>query len=95
MVIWTIPAKDDLRRVYTFIAEDSRYYASEVVEKFVTLTTKLTLFPNQGRVVPELGNPNIRELMIFSYRVIYQHQHDKIYILAIVHMRQKFKKFEA
>jgi len=74
MVVWTIPAKDDLRRVYTFIAEDSRYYAAEVVDKFVTLTAKLTLFPNQGRVVPELRDPNIRELLIFSYRVIYQHK---------------------
>ncbi|WP_090574882.1 type II toxin-antitoxin system RelE/ParE family toxin [Nitrosomonas sp. Nm58] len=32
MVIWTEPAKADLRAIHDFIVHDSRYYAKKVVQ---------------------------------------------------------------
>jgi plasmid stabilization system protein ParE len=32
MVIWTIPARDDLKAIFEYIALDSRFYANKVVE---------------------------------------------------------------
>ena len=92
MVVWTVPAKEDLRRNYQFIAGDSKYYASEVAERLIELTLHLQLFPDQGRIVPELNNPKIRELMIYSYRLIYQLGSKNIYVLTIIHMRQKLRR---
>jgi toxin ParE1/3/4 len=92
MVIWSELAKVDLKHIYDFIAQDSCYYASEVAERLVDLTVSLQSFPKQGRVVPELDNSEIRELHLYSYRIIYQTSSENIYIIAIVNMRQKLEK---
>ena len=66
MVVWTSPAKNDLHRIFEFIAQDSHYYAGEVVEHLIDLTSTLNSFPEQGRIVPELNDPKIRELLSYS-----------------------------
>jgi hypothetical protein len=38
-----------------------------------------------GRVVPEIGDENIREWFAYSYRVIYQIENEVVTIAAIVH----------
>lgn len=43
-----------------------------------------------GRVVPEIGNPNIRELIIYSCRLIYEVSSNRIEILAVIHCKQNF-----
>lgn len=92
MVIWSSPAKADLRRIFEFIAQDSRYYAAEVTDQLFDLADSLNSFPGKGRIVPEINNPNIRELLSYSYRIIYQYTALNIHILTIVHMRQKLPK---
>ena len=36
MVIWSIPARNDLKLIYDYIAKDSKYYATNVVENIVS-----------------------------------------------------------
>ncbi len=43
-------------------------------------------------MVPELGDPNIRELIIYSYRLVYEISLNRIEILTIVHGKQDFSK---
>ena len=43
-----------------------------------------------GRIVPEIEDPNIRELIIYSYRLIYEISPNRIEILAIIHGKQDF-----
>jgi plasmid stabilization system protein ParE len=48
-------------------------------------------------VVPELENPTIRELIVRSYRIIYQIRGQQVGVLAVVHgsrelLRQIVKK---
>ena len=38
-----------------------------------------------GRVVPERDDPDIREIFIYSYRVIYRIRKDQIEVLAVIH----------
>ena len=35
MVKWTFPAKMDLKKIYDYIAEDSKYYARRVAQDIV------------------------------------------------------------
>ena len=49
MVIWTEPAKADLRSIHDFIAPDSRYYAKKVTEDIVAKTGILDRLPRIGR----------------------------------------------
>ena len=38
----------------------------------VSSTKRLADFPEMGRVVPEFGDPSLREIVVRSFRVIYR-----------------------
>jgi len=91
MVTWSLPAKHDLKKIHGFIAEDSQHYALKVSQEFLEKTNVLTDFPEMGRIVPEIDHPKIRELFIYSYRLIYEISQENIEVLAIIHGKQNFK----
>jgi addiction module RelE/StbE family toxin len=90
MVIWSIPARNDLKLIYEYIAKDSRYYATNVIENIVSKAENLDDFPEIGRVVPEIGDENVKELIIYSYRLIYEVVPNDVQILAIIHGKRDF-----
>ena len=90
MVIWSFPAKEDLKIIHDYIAKDSKVYAKKVVERIVETTEKLNEFPKIGRMVPEIDSRNVRELLIYSYRIIYEIAPNRIEILTIVHSKRDF-----
>ena len=90
MVIWSNPAKEDVKRIYDYIAQDSQYYAKQVVARIVTKADLLLDFPEMGREVPEIGDPDIREFPVYSYRLIYKRRSGNTEILTIVHSKQIF-----
>lgn len=92
MVIWSDPAKDDLKKIHEYIKKDSEFYAIKVTQQFIEESDNLEEFPKMGRVVPEIEDENIREVFLYSYRIIYQISSEKIEILAIIHGRQDFLK---
>ena len=94
MVIWSTPARNDLKQIYDYIAKDAKYYAKNVVEKIITKSENLNEFPEIGRVVPEIGDDNVRELVIYSYRLIYEVVPDNVQILAIIHGKRDFSSLD-
>jgi plasmid stabilization system protein ParE len=49
MVIWSIPAKHDLKKIHDYIVEDSKYYALKVSQEFVVKSEALLDFPKMGK----------------------------------------------
>ncbi len=90
MVIWSQPAKADLKHIHDFIAEDSKHYAKKVVQDIRDKANILGELPNAGKMVPEIGNPVIRELHIYSYRVMYEVKDNDSYVLTVIHKRRNF-----
>lgn len=90
MVKWTSPAKDDLKDIHDYIARDSKYYAQKVSQDIVDKSEQLENFPMMGRIVPELEDTNIREIFIYSYRLIYEVISGGIQVLALIHGRRNF-----
>ena len=90
MVIWSVPARNDLKKIHDYIANDSKYYAQNVIQEIVAKTETLTDFPEIGRVVPEISDQNIRELLVYSYRLVYEISARGIEILTIIHGRRDF-----
>lgn len=88
MVIWSIPAKQDLKKIYDYIARDSKYYAEKVSQDILERSEKLNEFPEIGMIVPEIGEVNIREVIVYSYRLIYEISSDKIEVLALIHCKK-------
>ena len=68
MVIGSRPAKSDLKNIHDFIAESSRHYAKQVIHEIREKADILNELPAVGRMVPEIGSADIRELHICSYR---------------------------
>ena len=90
MVKWSGPAKKHLKQIYGYIAQDSKYYAKNVVQNIVDKSETLEAFPEIGRIVPEIDDPNVREVFVYSYRLIYEVSPDRVDILAVVHGRRDF-----
>ena len=90
MVIWSKPAKTDLRSIHDFIAHDSRHYAKKVAHDIREKTNILNELSRIGKIVPEVGDENVRELSIYSYRIIYEIKEQNVFVLAVVHKRQNF-----
>lgn len=88
MVVWSYPARADLKRIHDFISSDSAHYAKKVVQEIREKTSILNELPNIGKVVPEISDPSVRELHLYSYRIIYQIQKSNIQVLAVVHARR-------
>jgi len=91
MVIWSEPAKADLRSIHDFIAHDSKHYARKVTHDIAAKTNVLDELPRMGKVVPELGNEDIRELSLYSYRILYEIKAPDIVVLAVIHKRRDFQ----
>lgn len=90
MVEWSGPAKRDLKQIYDYIAQDSKYYAKNVVQNIVEKSKKLEPFPKAGRIVPEINDSTIREIFVYSYRLIYEVKSNRVEILAIIHGGRDF-----
>jgi toxin ParE1/3/4 len=84
-VVWSPKAIEDVEEIASYIAKDSVAYAAAVVRKILDTTGNLSNFPLSGRIVPELGDPAIREKLVYSYRVIYRVEVETITIAAVIH----------
>ena len=89
MVRWSDPAKADLKAIHDTIARDSTHYAKKVTQELVEKARALAELPWLGRVVPELGDANVREIPAYSYRILYEIKPDNdIVVLAVIHRRR-------
>ena len=63
-VRWTQQAANDLEAITDFIALDSPHYASLFAMDVFASVERLQAFPRLGRIVPELREPDIREIIL-------------------------------
>ena len=68
-------ARRDLRDIVRYISLDAPERAVTFGQFLLSSTKRLADFPELGRVVPEFGDPSIREIVVRSYRVIYRVDH--------------------
>ena len=90
-VHWAGIAEEDLKNIILYIAEDSPTNARNIFEKIKETASSLTLFPERGRIVPELQDQGIflyRELIIAPWRLVYRIADKKVYVLSVIDSRQ-------
>jgi plasmid stabilization system protein ParE len=84
-VDWTRTALADLVAIHTCIATDSPHYAVAVVNRLTARCSQIAAFPYAGEMVPEYQREDIREVIEYSYRMIYLVGEEQAWILAVVH----------
>ena len=82
-VRWTDEALEKLWEIETFIGRDSPKKAETFVNYLIEQGESLALNPRIGRIVPEISNPEIRELIVKRYRIVYRLMEDEIAILTV------------
>jgi toxin ParE1/3/4 len=84
-VVWSEPAWHDLEQVADYIAQDSPHYAATFVREVRDAARSLSTFAERGRVVPELNDPAVRELLVGRYRLMYIVMASSVQVIAFVH----------
>lgn len=90
-VVWTHWARLALGEVLDTIAVDSPSGAKTVAAEALKAVDSLSTFADRGRVVPELADPGVRELLVLRYRLLYRVYDDRVVILAFVHGARDFE----
>ena len=93
-VVWSPEALLDVDEIASYIARDSTFYAQAVVTKILDSARKISDFPFAARVVPELGNEHVRELFVYSYRLIYRIHDYEVLIVAVIHGKRLLEAVE-
>ncbi|MGH7625056.1 MAG: type II toxin-antitoxin system RelE/ParE family toxin [Gemmatimonadaceae bacterium] len=89
-VRWTSHAVAQLAAIIEYIGLVSPVYAEQTLERLVGRLDQACVFPESGRVVPEVGRVDIRELIEPPYRLIYRVHPETIEMLSVLHGRQQF-----
>lgn len=84
-VAWTETAWRDLERIADYVAEDSPSYAAALVRRIRGCARSLEELAERGRVVPELDDPEVRELLVGNYRLIYEVGEESVHVLGLIH----------
>ena len=92
VVRWTNQSINDIQNIAEYISKDSLKYARIQVNTFFGRCKILEKFPLSGRVVPEVENENIRELIVGTYRIIYLIRSEKMIDILTVHHSYKLLK---
>ena len=71
-VILTHTALEQIEQTYDFIAEQNAEAAAHWVERLLARTEQLALFPRSGRRVPEYDEPDVLEIFLGDWRIIYR-----------------------
>jgi addiction module RelE/StbE family toxin len=87
-LIWSEEALEDIEEIASFIEKDSPFYAKAVVEKIFEKAELLQDSPRLGRQVPEMNDETIREIFVYSYRLIYRLTENRVLFLAVIHGRR-------
>ena len=89
-VYWSNNAIDHLDGIQRFIGLSSESHALKMIDHITRRSEQIGSFPESGRVVPEIGEPRIREVLEGPYRFVYHITSTRIEILAVLHGAQNF-----
>ena len=69
-------AMDNVEEIAKYISGDSTHYAQLFAIKVFDAVRRIESFPESGRIVPEIKQKNIREIILGNYRIIYRLKND-------------------
>jgi len=89
-VVWAGRARSDAHLALEYIQKDSPEAARRFASALVTAARSLAELSERGRIVPELDDPAVRELLLSRYRVVYEVFPNRVAIVRIIHASRDF-----
>ncbi len=88
-VTWTETAAAQLVAIHDYLAGSSPGYARVLASRVVTRTEALADSPRFGAEVPEYGDPDIREILEYPYRILYRVSGADVQVLGVIHASRR------
>lgn len=88
-VSWTPEAKLDLREIRKVIQPTSKLYATRFVKRIRQAVDSLKRFPESGGMLPEHERPDLRQVFVADYRIIYRLIGNEVHVLRVYHGARK------
>lgn len=92
-VRFTEQARSELDAIIEYYERIGASEFAEVLEaKLIEKVRRLERFPRLGRMVPEIGDEAIREVLHRNYRIVYvlSRDEEEVDVLAVFHSSQQF-----
>ena len=89
-VVWSPRAIRRATEAAQFIAAENPSAAVEWARGLFDSARPLAQFPDLGRVVPEVGRAEVREIIFGSYRVVYRVAPRLVEVLTVRHAKRRF-----
>jgi addiction module RelE/StbE family toxin len=93
-VEWAAVAESDLKQIIDYMAADNPGNALHLFKKIRQKASSLYVFPERGRIVPELQGQGIhiyRELIVTPWRIIYRISDGTVFVLSVINSRQNIE----
>ncbi len=87
-IVWSPLAVDRISEIASYIAQDKPSAAERWIKTVFSKVENLKSSPEIGRIVPEIGNSQLREILYGNYRIIYRAEPEKIAVLTVRHGKQ-------
>ncbi len=84
-VVWSRLALDRLDAICFALEQESPSGSTRFAARVFQSVERLASFPRSGRIVRELRKPDLREVIVNPYRVIYRVEDSLVYVLTIWH----------
>lgn len=88
-IIWSDKAKRKLKEILDYFKDYSLDTAISFKNGVKKRLENLKEFPQIGRIIPEINDPEYREIIFKRYRILYKHLENQnmIIILTLLHSR--------
>jgi addiction module RelE/StbE family toxin len=82
-VVWTDQSWQRLAEIEDFIARDDPTAAALLIDKLIERGEALADHPDRGRVLQELSESGLRELVVGNYRLVYRRRPETVEVLTV------------
>lgn len=93
-VIWSPQALADLEAVGDYLAREAPAYAQAFVDGAFAAVGRLEMFPYSGRMVPEIEEEALREVIYKGYRLMYYvsgvEGTEEVEVTTVLHSSRQF-----
>ena len=84
-IVWAGRARSDLRTSAEYIRKASPKAARAFVSAVLQAARSLSESPERGRVVPDIDDPEVRELFVGRYRLLYEVHPEAVWVMRVLH----------
>lgn len=82
-LIWSDRALRDLQAIDAYIAADDPVAAERWVDKLIAAAQRAAVLPNSGQPVREKGYEHLKQILVRTYRIVYQFDDRRTEIVTV------------